>query len=140
RWTGHVLEAMIGLAGVLGVLEANLVFHLGLLPSRALELWTRWLPAGWPPFDKLLGAQADVLFYAFLGPLLIWGLRAIQRRALFHRQGPRELVLGDAPYVHQILWLLARKLFSLSYGLASIKPYSASSQDELVLTHEPMRG
>jgi hypothetical protein len=35
---------------------------------------------------------------------------------------------------------LSKKLFSLSYGFASIKPYSADCQDELIMTHEPLRG
>jgi hypothetical protein len=49
-------------------------------------------------------------------------------------------LIGDVRYVHQVSWLLTRKLFSLSYGFASIKPYSANCQDELVMTHEPLRG
>jgi hypothetical protein len=64
----------------------------------------------------------------------------LQRRPAFHRQGTRELLIGDVPYVHQIVWLLARRLFGLSYGFASIKPYSANCQDELIMTHEPLRG
>jgi hypothetical protein len=64
----------------------------------------------------------------------------VQRRPALHRQGTRELLIGDTRYVHKVAWFLARKLFSLSYGFASIKPYSADSQDDLVLTHEPLRG
>ena len=81
-----------------------------------------------------------MLFYAFLGPLLILGLRSLQGRPGLHRQGTRELLIGDVGYVHQIGWLLAKKLFSLSYGFASVKPYSANCQDELIMTHEPLRG
>jgi hypothetical protein len=87
-----------------------------------------------------LGRQANVAFYALLAPLIVWALRALQGRSALHRQGTRELLIGDTRYVHKIAWFLAKKLFSLSYGFASIKPYSADNQDELILTHEPLRG
>lgn len=83
---------------------------------------------------------SNVVYYAFLAPLLVWIVRGLQRRPALHRQGIRELLIGDTGYVHQIAWLLARRLFSLSYGFATIKPYSADSQDHFVLTHEPVRG
>jgi len=143
RWSRHVGEGIVAFGLVVLVLELNLQLGLGLLPSSLLSL----LPEEWPSSTgyagrvlSALGAQANVLFYAFLGPLVIWGLRRAQGRPGLHRQGTRELLIGDVGYVHQIGWLLAKKLFSLSYGFASIKPYSANCQDELIMTHEPLRG
>lgn len=132
RWSWHVLEPLFAFLGVVLVLELNLVFGLGLLPSRPF-----WATSG---VLRGVAGQLDVAFYALLAPALVWGLRVAQGRALLHRQGLRELLIGDTRYVHQICWLFARKLFSLSYGFASIKPYSADCQDELVMTHEPLRG
>ena len=142
RWAWHVLEAIVAVAVVLFVLEANLVFGLGILPSRAFAAVARLFEPGpeLVPALAFAGKQADVVFYGFLGPLAVWGLRAAQGRRLLHRHGARELLIGDTRYVHRIAWLLSRKLFSLSFGFSSIKPYSADSQDELVMTHEPLRG
>jgi hypothetical protein len=143
RWSRHVSEGLVAFALVVLVLELNLQLGLGLLPSSLLGfLPSHWLSsASWvPPVLSALGAQANVLFYAFLGPLLIWALRRVQGRPGLHRHGTRELLIGDVGYVHQVGWLLAKKLFSLSYGFASIKPYSANCQDELIMTHEPLRG
>jgi hypothetical protein len=81
-----------------------------------------------------------VLYYLFLTPLFVWLIRLLQRRPALHRQGVRELLIGDTAYVRQIVWLLSRKLFSLSYGFASLKPYAADNQDDLAMTHEPLRG
>lgn len=140
RFGWHVLEAALAFLLLVAVLEANLVGHLGLVPSRVFGALAAVMPGRAAELFAALGAHADVAFYAFFAPLAIWCLRAWHGRAIFHRQGQRELLLGDATYVHRILWLLARKFFSLSYGFASIKPYSANPQDELVLTHEPVRG
>jgi len=140
RWKQHVLEWALAFLAVVLVLEANLVLHLGILPSRLLEWISRSVPHEAATVLGAFGAQADVAFYALLAPLVVWGMRAAQGRPLFHRQGARELLVGDTEYVHRILWLLSRKLFSLSYGFASLKPYSANCHDELVLTHEPVRG
>jgi len=143
RWSTHVSEGILAFALVVLVLELNLQLGLGLLPSSLVSLVpTPKAPSlAWAaPILSVIAAQANVLFYAFLGPLVIWGLRTLQGRPGVHRQGTRELLIGDVRYVHQISWLLTRKLFSLSYGFASIKPYSADCQDELVMTHEPLRG
>lgn len=142
RWGRHLREGIVAFALVVLVLELNLGLGLGLLPSSLLSLVPT--PAGSPAWAAralaVVGAQANVLFYAFLAPLVVWTLRSLQGRPGVHRHGTRELLIGDVRYVHQIGWLLTKKLFSLSYGFASIKPYSADCQDELVMTHEPLRG
>jgi hypothetical protein len=143
RWSRHVSEGILAFALVVLVLELNVALGLGLLPSRLLLLIPGLMgtSSGFAgSLLSVLGAQANVLFYALLGPLLIFAVRSIQGRPGIHRQGTRELLIGDVGFVHQISWLLTKKLFSLSYGVASIKPYSANCQDELVMTHEPLRG
>jgi hypothetical protein len=139
RWRLHVLEGIFAFALAVVVLELNLRFGAGILPSSLLNL----LPAAISYEGSVLATaleQANVVFYAFLTPLFVWLLRALTRRPLLHRHGVRELLIGDTRYVHKVVWLCARKLFSLSYGFASIKPYSADAQDELIMTHEPTRG
>ncbi|HEX6765404.1 MAG TPA: hypothetical protein VF103_08005 [Polyangiaceae bacterium] len=139
RW--HVVEGVVGFALAFLVLELNLQFRSGIEPASLFRLVPKnpglpWLAQAL----GVLGTQASIAFYAFLAPITVWIVRCAQRRPTLHRQGVRELLIGDTRYVHRIAWLLARKLFSLSYGFASIKPYSADSQDDLVLTHEPVRG
>jgi hypothetical protein len=139
RWSWHVLEGIVAFGLMVAILELNLRWGAGILPSSLLKLLPDANAERWLWLHTLLG-QADVAFYAFLVPLFIWAQRLVQGRPLLHRQGPRELLIGDTKYVHRIVWLCARKLFSLSYGFASLKPYSADAQDELIMTHEPVRG
>jgi hypothetical protein len=147
RFSWHVLEWIVAFVLALCVLELNVGLGLGLLPSTALfAMATQLFDAGSEAVSALreplhlLARQLDVLFYAFLTPLFVWLLRAVQGRPLLHRQGIRELLIADSGYVHRVVWLFARRLFASSYGFASVKAYSADAQDELVLTHEPVRG
>jgi hypothetical protein len=139
RWSWHVLEGIFAFGLMIGVLELNLRLGAGILPSSLLKVLPDPAQERWVWLRVLLG-QADVAFYAFLVPLFVWAQRAVQGRPLLHRHGPRELLIGDTRYVHRIAWLCSRKLFGLSYGFASLKPYSADAQDELIMTHEPVRG
>lgn len=84
----------------------------------------------------------DIGIYIF-GPWL-WtlGLRLIQRRQLFARTGKRTLIIGDVPWVQQILRIYVSKLFSLSYGITSLEIHGANPQDHLVhqFGHRVVRG
>ena len=70
---------------------------------------------------------------AIFGPWL-WtlGLRCFQGRELLARIGKRTLVIGDVPWVHQLLESYVSKLFSLSYGIASLEVHGANPQDHLL--------
>ena len=85
---------------------------------------------------------ADIAIYVF-GPLL-WtlGLRYIQGRQLLARMGKRTLVVGDLPWVHQLLKSYVSKLFSLSYGIASLEIHGANPQDQMLhhFGHRVVRG
>jgi len=87
-------------------------------------------------------ALADLGVYIF-GPW-IWslGLRLAQGRQLFARIGKRTLVIGETPWVHQVLGNFVSKLFSLSYGVASVDVHGANPQDDLVhcYAHRIVRG
>lgn len=84
----------------------------------------------------------DIGLYIF-GPWL-WtlGLRLIQKRQLLARTGKRTLVIGDVPWVQQILRIYVSKLFSLSYGITSLEVHGANPQDHLVhqFGHRVVRG
>jgi hypothetical protein len=140
RWSWHLLEASLAFLAAGLVLQANLQWNMSLRPSGILH-WIAEHSQGWLASSlRVAGTQFDIAFYLFLAPAAVWLLRLAQRRPLLHRQGTRELLIGDTAYVRNLVWLLARRLFSLSYGFASIKPYAADNQDELILVHEPVRG
>ena len=87
-------------------------------------------------------ALADLGIYIF-GPW-IWsvGLRLAQGRQVFARTGKRTLVIGETPWVQQVLGNFVSKLFSLSYGVASVEVHGANPQDDLVhcYAHRIVRG
>ena len=89
-----------------------------------------------------LATFADILLYIF-GPW-IWsiGLRRFQGRPLSARTGNRMLVIGDAPWVHQLLQAYVSKLFSLSYGIASLNVHSGDPKDHMLhhFGHRVIRG
>lgn len=97
-----------------------------------------WLAALVAPIVTL----ADITIYIF-GPWL-WtlALRYVQGRPLLARTGKRTLVIGDTPWVHQLLKAYVSKLFSLSYGIASLEVQSANPQDHLLhhFGHQVVRG
>ncbi len=94
---------------------------------------------------KLIASEimvADLAIYIF-GPWL-WalGLRWLQGRQLLARTGKRTLVIGDLPWVHQLLQSYVSKLFSLSYGITSLEVHGANPGDHLLhhFGHRVVRG
>jgi hypothetical protein len=85
---------------------------------------------------------ADIAIYVF-GPWL-WtlALRCFQGRQLLARMGKRTVVIGDLPYVHKLLRSYISKLFSLSYGIASIEVHGSNPQDRMLhdFGHRIVRG
>ncbi len=84
----------------------------------------------------------DILIYIF-GPWL-WSLclRYFQGRSRLARLGKRTLVIGDVRWVHKLLKAYVSKLFSLSYGIASLDVHSANPQDHMLhhFGHRIVRG
>ena len=89
-----------------------------------------------------LATFADILLYIF-GPWL-WsmGLRYLQGRPIAARTGNRTLVIGDSPWVHRMLQAYVSKLFSLSYGIASLNVHSGDPKDHMLhhYGHRVIRG
>lgn len=84
----------------------------------------------------------DITIYIFGAWFWALGLRYLQGRSLLARIGKRTLVIGDAPWVHQLLKSYVSKLFSLSYGIASLEVHGANPQDHLLhhFGHRVVRG
>ena len=90
------------------------------------------------PASSLLIASAiglDSALYIF-GPwfwtlALRWG----QGRPLLARTGRRTLVVGEAPWIHPLLTNYISKLFSLSFGIATVDVQGADGGDHLLHTH-----
>jgi hypothetical protein len=87
-------------------------------------------------------ALADIAIYIFGAWLWTLGIRLVQKRELFARTGKRTLVIGDIHWVHQLLKNYVSKLFSLSYGIASLEVHGANPQDHLLhdFGHRVARG
>jgi hypothetical protein len=85
---------------------------------------------------------ADIAIYIFGSWFWTLGLRYLQGRPLLARTGKRTLVIGDVPWVHQLLKVYVSKLFSLSYGIASLDVHGANPQDHMLhhFGHRVVRG
>ena len=91
---------------------------------------------------SLIVTVADIIVYIFGAWFWTMGLRIIQKRQLFARTGKRTLVIGDTHWIHQILKNYVSKLFSLSYGIASLEIHGDNPQDHLLhnFGHRVVRG
>ncbi len=62
-----------------------------------------------------------------------WPTRlGMQGRTLLARVGRRTVLILDVPYVHHLLEAYVAKLFSLSYGCASVDVHGADPADHFV--------
>jgi hypothetical protein len=84
----------------------------------------------------------DIAIYIFGSWLWTLGLRYFQGRQLLARIGKRTLVIGDVPWVSKLLKSYVSKLFSLSYGIASLEVHGADPEDDLLhdFGHRVVRG
>lgn len=139
-WGRHILEPAI-VWGLAAVYVALLFWGPGPLLTYAL---TQLLDATWiaTPYILIASKIADYLFTIFFAWFGALQLRVFQGRKLLARTGKRTLVIGDIPFVHQLLEAFASKLFSLSYGLASIEVHGSNPQDHMVhrFGHRVVRG
>lgn len=130
-WGIHALYVLTTVGFKVPLIQSIFYFVIGFanLPAAVLLL----LP---------LFTLADITIYIF-GPWF-WtvGLRYFQGRPLLARAGKRTLVIGDVPWVHQLLELYVSKLFSSSYGIASLDVHSENPQDHMVhcFGHRVVRG
>lgn len=130
-WAIHALYILITVG--FGVPLLQTVFRGIAAIANLPEPWLRLLP---------LFTLGDILIYIF-GPWL-WALalRYFQGRPLVARTGNRSLVIGDVRWVHKLLKAYVSKLFSLSYGIASVDVHSANPQDHMLhhYGHRVVRG
>lgn len=141
KWAAHITEAPL----VWGIHALYIIITVGLnlpLVQTIFRLLFGLANASIPGFLLPLMVAADILIYIF-GPWF-WtlGLRKVQGRPLLARTGKRTLVIGDAPWIHQLLKVYVSKLFSLSYGIASLDVHGANPQDHMLhhFGHRVVRG
>ena len=137
-WAIHALYIMISVGWVipfshtLPIVQtlSTLLFDLINLPANIIQLLT--------PIATIL----DIAVYIFGAWLWTLAIRYFQGRQLFARMGKRTLVIGDVPWVNQLLQAYVSKLFSLSYGIATIEVHSANPQNHLLhaFGHRVVRG
>ena len=110
----------------------------------SLVAWMAHIPSDWlllKSIDSIV-ALVDIGIYIFGSWLWTLGLRYFQGRQLFARIGKRTLVIGDVPWINQILGNYVSKLFSLSYGIASLEVHAANPENDLLhdFGHRVVRG
>jgi hypothetical protein len=141
KWAWHILETPVvwGIHALYVLLTVG--FSLPLVQTIVrllLGMGNLTVPAWLLP----LLIFTDILIYIF-GPWL-WslGLRSLQHRPLLARTGKRTLVIGEVPWVHQLLKVYVSKLFSLSYGIASLEVQGGNPQDHMLhnFGHRVVRG
>jgi hypothetical protein len=141
KWALHVTETPLawGIHALYIIISVGFQVPLVQTLFRAIFAVAHLSIPGW-----LLPAivLADIAIYIF-GPWL-WtlGLRYLQGRPLLARTGRRTLIIGDVPWVHQSLKVYVSKLFSLSYGIASLDVHGANPQDHMLhhFGHRMVRG
>ena len=86
--------------------------------------------------------MSDIGIYVFGAWFWTLVIRYFQGRQLFARIGKRTLIIGDISWVNQLLQAYVSKLFSLSYGIATIEVHSANPQNHLLhaFGHRVVRG
>ncbi|MBD3886626.1 hypothetical protein IFO70_33720 [Phormidium tenue FACHB-886] len=141
KWASHITETPL----VWGIHALYIAIAVGLnapLVQTIFRLLFGFADLSVPGFLLPLLIVADIIFYIF-GPWF-WtlGLRCFQGRPLLARMGKRTLVIGDVPWIHQLLKVYVSKLFSLSYGIASLDVHGANPQDHMLhhFGHRVVRG
>jgi hypothetical protein len=151
KWAMHVTETPIvwGIHALYVLITVGwaIPFGNGIPLTKTLFHLILWI-TGWQSNTFVLTfvvpiiTLIDIAIYVF-GPWF-WtlGLRCFQGRQLLARMGKRNLVIGDSPYVHKLLKSYVSKLFSLSYGIASIEVHGSNPQDRMLhdFGHRIVRG
>mgnify|MGYP002776988490 CR=1 FL=1 len=141
KWAQHIIEAP--LVWAIHALYIAITVGLGIpLIQTVFRIIFGFANLSIPGFLLPLLIVADILIYIF-GPWL-WSLalRYVQHRPLLARTGKRSVVIGDAPWIHQLLRCYVSKLFSLSYGIASLEVHGGNPQDHMLhhYGHRVVRG
>ncbi len=143
-WGSHILENAwsAGAAGLYVLLTVSVlqVHVVGEVMSAASRLGI--------PYAESLSAIAplsnflDSVVYIFFGLAFVFLVRAVQGRTLSARLGKRTLLIGDVPWVHQVLESYVSKMFSMSYKWASLDVHGGNPSDHFLhrYAHRIARG
>jgi len=141
KWAWHIIEAPLAW----GIHALYILITVGLQVPLVQTLFRVMFGVVNLPVPGLLLPLlilADILIYIFGAWLWSLALRFVQNRPLLARTGKRSLVIGDVPWIHQLLKVYVSKLFSLSYGIASLDVHGANPQDHMLhhFGHRVVRG
>ena len=133
-WAIHALYVLVTVAWAIPLAKTLLNIAVGLLPiSPDLFIFRLINP---------VVTLVDIGIYIFGTWLWTLILRYFQGREPLARTGKRTLVIGDVVWVYQLLENYVSKLFSLSYGIASLEVHGANPEDDLLhdFGHRVVRG
>ncbi len=150
-WAWHITETPLAWAihALYVLITVGWAIPFGYTIPLGKTLWRLIALVGHIPQDWFLLriidpviALIDIGIYIFGSWLWTLGLRYFQGRQLLARIGKRTLVIGDVHWVNQILKNYVSKLFSLSYGIASLEVHGANPEDDLLhdFGHRVVRG
>jgi hypothetical protein len=151
QWSNHVTETPLawGIHALYVAITVGWAIPFGHTIPLAKTIWLLIMWVASIPYDwfllKLIDpliTVTDIIIYIFGSWLWTLGLRYFQGRQLLARIGKRTLVIGDVPWVSQLLKSYVSKLFSLSYGIASLEVHGANPEDDLLhdYGHRVVRG
>lgn len=151
QWAGHITETPVAWAihALYVLITVGWAIPFGHTIPFANTIWDliAWLaqiPQDWLGLKLINPAIAfiDIGIYIFGSWLWTLALRYFQGRQLFARIGKRTLVIGDVSWVNKILGNYVSKLFSLSYGIASLEVHGANPENDLLhdFGHRVVRG
>ena len=131
-WIIHALYILISVGWMIPLVRTilRLFFTTFSLPQNIWELIA--------PIVTL----ADIAVYIFGAWLWTLLIRYFQGRQLLARMGKRTLIIADVSWVNQLLESYISKLFSLSYGIASLEVHGSNTQNHLLHSfgHRVVRG
>jgi len=143
KWAGHATEGALAwffsALYVVGSLVASAFTHATPMVSL-VTLASGGAPLALPVLLAVL--FVDAALYIWMPWFIVLAKRLLDGRKLAARRGKRTLVIGDVPHVHQPLEQFVSKLFSLSYGDASLDVHGANPQDHMLhrFGHRVVRG
>ncbi len=142
KWGQHVLEPAVAWGLSAFYVAMTVIFGVPLFSTIAHEIISWGGLEAFKTYAIYAGRGLDALLYIFLPFVMTLGLRWFQSRKLLARMGKRTLVIGDIPYVHQLLESYASKLLSLSYAIATIEIHGANPGDHMLhrFGHRVTRG
>jgi hypothetical protein len=142
RWALHILEAPYAWCLSTAYIFGTIVSGKPLFSALRNYYWDTSADAEGQDALTYIALILDSLLYSFLPLIFSLLLRIVQRRPLFARLGKRTIVIGDVPYINQLIESYVSKLFAESYSIASVDVHGANAVDHLVhrFTHRVVRG